>query len=296
MSKFDEWLHNLVNPNNSGPEKTGPILYHYTDSNGLIGIVSNKTIRLGDIRYMNDPSERTYGVEVARSALEKRVSELPEDLSQMIKNSLHKLETDADLDLVPFAFSLSKYSDNLQQWRSYCKNGLGYCLGFKVQEICQPTSGILGLFRVRYVRSKQEFLFSNLFDVLSEIFLSSERGDVTRKTVMKFCELGISIISSIVKDQAYHVEGEWRLLELVKTKRPQHIEFLAKDQVIRPFLTRKIDDFVRNSDGFATSIIDHVYLGPNLDSSVPAAVAMLFRRYDWKIPELRRSRVPMRII
>jgi len=46
------------------------VLYHYTSADGLIGILTSKSIWLTDLRYMNDLSELQY----ANQLIEKRLA------------------------------------------------------------------------------------------------------------------------------------------------------------------------------------------------------------------------------
>jgi hypothetical protein len=40
-------------------------IYHYTDDNGLKGIIESGTLWCSDVFYLNDPSELRYGVSIA---------------------------------------------------------------------------------------------------------------------------------------------------------------------------------------------------------------------------------------
>ena len=44
-------------------------LYHYTTLDGLYGIVSNKTIRLTDYRFLNDKKELVHSIDFLETIL-----------------------------------------------------------------------------------------------------------------------------------------------------------------------------------------------------------------------------------
>ena len=46
-------------------------LYHYTDASGLKGIIDNQEIWFTDYRYLNDPSELTHGMNLAKALIAK---------------------------------------------------------------------------------------------------------------------------------------------------------------------------------------------------------------------------------
>ena len=50
----------------------GKRLYHYTDLNGLQGIISNKDLWLTDSRYSNDSEEMRHGYAVAQAVLDEQ--------------------------------------------------------------------------------------------------------------------------------------------------------------------------------------------------------------------------------
>ena len=45
---------------------TDELIYHYTDLNGLLGILESKELWATDVRYLNDASEATFGEERLR--------------------------------------------------------------------------------------------------------------------------------------------------------------------------------------------------------------------------------------
>ncbi|HEU0100275.1 MAG TPA: DUF2971 domain-containing protein [Allosphingosinicella sp.] len=288
MEKFEEWLCKL-----SQDEKTGPVLYHYTDSGGLLGIISNATLRLGDIRYMNDPSERIFGVQVAHAALAGYPGGLASDVREALETALQNLATEAELDLIPFAFSLTRSPDDLGQWRSYCGDGQGFCIGFKVSAIWRPTSSILGLFRIRYFEDKQIALFHEFYRVMAGLHAEAKPDEHKRASLAKLWVLGLLLLTSVVKNKSYMSEKEWRLIELVKVGHSSQIEFAARRRMLRPFIVRA---FAELASGATATPVEEVILGPSLDPSVASAVRMLFTRRGLPIPRMRASEVPLRIL
>ncbi len=51
----------------------GTILYHFTNQQGLLGIVENKEIWATQIQYLNDTSEYRYTLELAQRELEENL-------------------------------------------------------------------------------------------------------------------------------------------------------------------------------------------------------------------------------
>lgn len=53
------------------------LLWHYTDVAGFFGIVNSGRLRVGQIEYLNDVTERTYGRTVVSRALADGIAEIP---------------------------------------------------------------------------------------------------------------------------------------------------------------------------------------------------------------------------
>jgi hypothetical protein len=51
-------------------------LYHYTDSNGLLGIVTKKALRATDVQFLNDGEEPVYAAREISARLRSRAEEL----------------------------------------------------------------------------------------------------------------------------------------------------------------------------------------------------------------------------
>ncbi len=92
-------------------------MYHYTDINGLLGIIRDRIIWATDIRYLNDSMEYKYGLERYNQVLNSR--------SDKDKHII------VPSDYTRYAICFSELADLLSQWRAYSKDGYGYCIGFQ---------------------------------------------------------------------------------------------------------------------------------------------------------------------
>lgn len=117
------------------PEK----IYHYTDGNGLKGILESGTFWLTDIFCLNDPSEIDFGKKIAADKfMVIRNTYFPRNKETI--NKLYWFEFERLLDDVDacafravqklFVCSFSTMNDDLAQWRAYADDGRGYMLQF----------------------------------------------------------------------------------------------------------------------------------------------------------------------
>ena len=98
--------------------------WHYTDANGLLGILGTSQFRFGDVQFLNDATERTYGIRLLKRAL-----------TQYAKGAafLETMIGSMTINTWPYrvyACSFSGAGESISQWQRYGADGFGYCVGF----------------------------------------------------------------------------------------------------------------------------------------------------------------------
>ncbi|MCT1433264.1 DUF2971 domain-containing protein [Dietzia maris] len=123
-------------------------IYHYTDTGGLIGIISTSTIRATGSQFLNDSLELEYGMNLLKNAILDEVSvpfePIPDeaegvtvDYVQASMRSLSDMITPSSVgDTYVASFSLE--GDSLSQWRAYAN--LGFAIEFDGNEILNPPA------------------------------------------------------------------------------------------------------------------------------------------------------------
>jgi hypothetical protein len=143
VSEFDDWWNALREREDLSGAVAAP-LYHYTDGNGLKGILTDGAVWLTSILHLNDPSEFAYGVGLATKHLTERCGSENPVAQIMIQEILNRV----GMVLPRLAFYVAGFSlrgDDLGQWRAYGANGRGYALGiaphlFKRRTRADPSS------------------------------------------------------------------------------------------------------------------------------------------------------------
>jgi hypothetical protein len=105
--------------------------FHYTNADGVRGILQSKAIWLTDILHLNDPSELKFGMDPARARLHEHLQKSTNELAKRFLSDLDLLITKDVFDV--FGFYVASFSldgDHLDQWRAYADNGRGYCIEF----------------------------------------------------------------------------------------------------------------------------------------------------------------------
>jgi hypothetical protein len=229
----------------TGTKPTPPTgrLFHYTNADGLKGIIEQNEIWATSAYYLNDSDEITYGYGVLKQALGEWVDKNPRSepsLSLGLARDFQRYygETLLKKDIIkPIYLACFCEDDNLlSQWRSYGQSG-GYSLGFKVPSDAtgrgfrpEPNVYTASWVKVEYDRDEQVKKCRAILDTILPIFDDPQTAQaVTAVGAHPFLGYGAirKVIADILleetvgfKNDAFEVEKEWRIIvrqrELVK--------------------------------------------------------------------------------
>src|SRR5437762_1595309 len=113
------------------------VLYHYTDSAGLFGLVTSGNLRLGDARFLNDSTEFVHGINIAREVVTEALKET--DGEKILERTRHYLSPEFVFRQL-YVFSLSETAESISQWQRYGADGYGYCIGFNRKRLQEMYS------------------------------------------------------------------------------------------------------------------------------------------------------------
>ena len=192
------------------------MLYHYTDSNGLLGILESGIFYASHFSHFNDPSELTYGINIINTCIRERIKH---EKIKSIKDKLNKFQQSFDVNEIIFkvnelifGLSFSENGDLLSQWRAYSDNGKGYSIGLLKNDILK-RGGIyilnetdnLFITKMIYDTEIQKEISTKLYDTIVEDI--ENNVDYKVKYYKYIVKLGM-----IMKDPAYSEEKEWRII------------------------------------------------------------------------------------
>ncbi len=245
-------------------------LFHYTSLEGLRGIVSNRSLWLTHINYLNDPNELEYGRKLILDVCDK----LKKGNEKLIKEIKKQLKWRFNgRDYCPFIACFCEDGNLLSQWRSYAGNGEGYSLEFDFNNdtsISKRESGIddgkeyFILRKIIYKKDDQIDLVKTYLELVlksADKFFDEMKGQKIQEDVREISMA--SEISNVLfdmlfsfKNDVFKEEKEWRLV-YVKTNKTEpeftklrnvngklipYVEsFLLKDEEIKfPLISIKI--------------------------------------------------------
>jgi hypothetical protein len=185
-------------------EQTSPpsVIYHYTNQEGLLGIVLNSEIWASKFKYLNDTSELIHSLEQFASMLD----EIPVDNHNgpTIKDLIDRSKNTRSLNMCVCSFT--ENGDLLSQWRAYGGTSSGYAIGFDSKALkTSAEKHDFFLAKCIYDPVQQSDIIKKFaIHALAEV--QNERI-TTEAAMQEFCK-----IACLMKNSHFKEEQEWRLI------------------------------------------------------------------------------------
>lgn len=205
IDQFDEECKKIHKQlENNLPKDT---IYHYTNYEGLCGILRTKKLRYTDYRYLNDPTEIQYGFEMAKKTIINSNINIKSKcgflglFDEIIKKNWYKIY------VTSFSTSIKK----LALWRYYAGNGTGFAIGFNKNfykvDNSPATLGKPCICKIIYDQLKSLEIFNQFIDVYNKFFCQITQKDLLDVALASHI---ISLIPSL-KEESFSDEDELRL-------------------------------------------------------------------------------------
>lgn len=266
-------------------------LFHYTNQDGLLGILKSNLIRTTKVLCLNDSSEYVLALKLAREILET--------LSEDDNYSLEKIKTlRIELDVIKsfniFVSSFTTEDDLLSQWRAYSNSSGGYSIGFSGNELLtEAKNQDFFLAECIYDPKKQrEIITEFLQDRLSEDdntnneinqkYQTAQSNHLQTKSIWK----DLASIAPILKDQGFKEEKEWRII----TEHPRasyELSFREGQSYIIPYFNFSIEN--------PKKLIKSIRIGPTPHPDISEDTLQLFL-YKQNLSKtiIKRTSIPYR--
>lgn len=228
-----------------------PILYHYTDKSGLIGILSSKTMWASNILYQNDSSEFQLGIKLFLEELERirfdKYKYQEPDLINKVEENIKYFNVDI------FTISFSEKQESLNQFRSYSKSIPAYSIGIDTNDMKNSffSKKIVGkIYKCRYTKSQhKEIIYRVINKILKSMGLAT---GFSESIIMELATSAIAL-SPIIKHEAFKEEKEWRFVFDYISPIEELYNFREGNSCIIPYLAIPIK---------VNEIIKEVIVGP----------------------------------
>ncbi len=306
FSLFFEYVVNSASNYGSGLEKT---LFHYTNAEGLNGIINNGEIWGSHYKFTNDPTEIDYSykliLKILKNFIKKETdSKIKKHFQYYFNLQEAALAIESPLNIYLACFSETK--DLLSQWRGYGDNACGYCIGIDLYKNANINPDLytaetryshLFLKKIIYQKRKQEEIIIGVFKHLRAFIEVHKDYDV--KGVSGIFLTFFPLIACLMKNPKFKEEKEWRLIytsnrfvnegELTIDRQ---INYRTNNKVIIPYIKMKI-----KNENSKLIPVNEIIFGPRSnETKARIGIEMLLRNKGYgndTIPKLKKSSIPL---
>lgn len=266
----------------------GKILYHYTNSAGLKGIIETHSLWATNLSFVNDSKELKLGLAVYQEICKKLQLKVRDKVfKKIVKEFLNRLNGKTISNR--YACCFTENGDQLSQWIGYGSNGLGYAIGFETKKLvghlkpsAEPSRIIYDVeTQKKYVERHLEELvgaFSNLFKDEKAV------SDLRLQEILNILEQEAEITILGFKHTGFKEESENRLHLAHKTL--NKVSILDKNGMLIPYIELK-------SKKISRLPIVEITIGPTADyERAKKGVDFLLKKNGYKEVEVRKSEIP----
>lgn len=220
-----------------------PILYHYTTSDGLLGIIESRTLWATNVDFLNDAQELQFGRQRLRAALLSQADELrPEDgevseasyenysRAAVMRSAAEHLTSRGPQYHAVYVACFCAVNDLLSQWRSYGAPG-GYAVGFRTDLLrrvrpVEPgarTGGTLAMAEEETAKLIQvQYGVAAMEEVVGTVLRTIAPQPVGSPGVMGYARAQSVVLPALagIKHTAFSEEREWRLVVVTDQHAP----------------------------------------------------------------------------
>jgi hypothetical protein len=190
-------------------------LFHFTDADALVKIVTSHSLWAPLTSALSDASEIAYPMSQFRELLPQHSTRYP----RLVANLLRVF--DGKILVEPLTGDFRAYvasfcaADNAIHWSHYGRSGTGVALGFDSQLL---ETKFFALYRIVYDREEQDRLLVDILDRVTRVLetwlprLTESSREVFANTIAAMCHGYLRLAAPLFKNAAFRSENEWRLV------------------------------------------------------------------------------------
>ena len=281
-------------------------LYHYTDLNGLLGIVQSNGLWLSEAKYLNDKEELINGKKLTIDLINYLLKNKSKYaiFREVLMGVINKLETNTFSNNYVCSFSLKE--DDLDQWRAYGDRGSGICIEFtrdKEKYSLFETFNFMRFCNVIYNDEiKYKILHSCIFTYYY-YFLHDKRYGNKIDTEDYINSITLNLIRNylVFKNKSFESEQEVRLVyedDPLEKKDFKNKYFRNSNGILVPYI--KINDALIHKDGKNIADIEKlpiskVIVGPTTNQEITYQSIQEFLDFNgYQKNIVKKSNIPYR--
>ncbi|WP_416826265.1 DUF2971 domain-containing protein [Ectobacillus polymachus] len=273
-------------------------LYHYTNLEGLLGIIETPGFWATHIQYMNDSKEYLHGLSLCNDIIKEITNQVSSNNKkvQFLEKVYEKLNT---VDSEDFVVSFCPDGDLLSQWRGYSRGQYGVSIGFNVRELGEfRTPRDNEYFYPRQVIYDLEIQRTVIIEMLqmSLLHIDSDSVPLDLEFIPAEVARALKYYIPLFKDSSFSEEREYRLFttNFAQSNGGHNLAFRARGNVILPYVKLELENSHRNEE--VNLPIKNIIVGPSdstqftIDSIKYYLKEKKYKNYNDVVP----SKIPYR--
>ena len=272
------------------------ILYHYTTIDAMMNIAKSRKIWATSISYLNDSSEGDHLLGMIRNRLKDLLQK--HSLGNSVLEQLSY--TGTEIEHRPFITSFSADGNSLPQWRSYCPNGNGVAIGFRVASLPQfiqireaerSTILFIRLEKVNYkpVSGELSIIDSEIAELVAradEMGPSSEARTSPRRSGREDDFAAVAHMAACSrKHHSFSNEHEYRLIADPTLLNAGDLQFRSARSTLVPYIELSIP---------TTDFIAEVVIGPSNNPELSLQAVQAFFKHLQLQVDVKDCQIPFR--
>lgn len=178
------------------------IVFHYTDINGLLGIIESGCVWATHVSRLNDSSEYLLGIKIVRDFVQRNMPRSSRPLIEKALSELKKVDT--------YIACYSTEHDLLSQWRAYSGSSVGYSMGFATGEMATLDDKLPPLEQVIYQKNIAESTLGKLLKEIDDFLNKNTFGEVEVGYILGMLQATLNNVACIIKHHKFEEESEFR--------------------------------------------------------------------------------------
>lgn len=279
-------------------------IFHYTNTAGLMGILSSSRIWATHFRYLNDSSEISYGFSLFERIVGKKIeSNKNEIINAFLKRTLITANP-FDGMFECYVACFCENDDLLNQWRSYTDSGGGFSVAFDAEMIdlrirVEDPSQDFILRKVVYDPEIQYRLIEEVVDKAIAVLLQKTDGltvDDANSAIARCCHFVRCEVAEYLitfKHPAFETENEWRILHIIGCHEEVNLKFRDGPYGITPYVCLDPCPMIgANSHRLPIVAVRH---GPTSNAqNIKYSLNKILRQNGYAFIEISGTELPMR--
>lgn len=274
----------------------GSPAHHYTDLEGLRGIVEKDDLWLTNARYSNDEEEMKHGREIARKAVSSENEKQSTPEGRLYIDHLEKLVSASASECYICCFCQTR--NLLSQWRAYAAYGTGVDLEIDIMGfsdlITNCPYGRLYYWKILYDDSEKKERVKETIEYFKPA------GGESAAEAEERARQAAAVIEFFIptfKHQHFGDEVEWRLI-FAPSIRPAleeqgpKVQFRVSRNLLVPYY--RLRDLIPTSPGLLAGRIVKVTVGPCRNKELVAESVHMLLSQHGHVPKVDVSDTPYR--